>query len=55
MLDVALGIAALVAGGLAVEFFTAAKAPVGYQDEHGFHFGAEARKKADDSQSGNPS
>jgi hypothetical protein len=55
MLEVAISIVAVVAGGLAVDYFTAGKGRFGYQDEHGFHVGAEARKSADDPQSGNPS
>jgi hypothetical protein len=33
--------AALLAGGFFVEVFSAATAPLGYQDEKGFHFGPE--------------
>ena len=40
MLDVVLCIVALVAGGLVVELFAAARAPIGYEDEQGFHFGS---------------
>ena len=54
MLDVALSVVALIAGGLILEVFAAAKAPFGYQDKHGFHFGTEARKRASDSQDENP-
>ena len=39
MLDVVLCLAAIVAGGLVVELFAAARAPMGYEDEHGFHLG----------------
>src|SRR5262245_7619830 len=41
---------ALVAAGLVVELFAAATAPLGFQDDGGFHLGQE-----DDSDSGNPS
>ena len=54
MMDVALSIFALVAGGVTLELFTVARAPVGYQDERGFHFGKEAKDRAD-SEAGNPS
>ena len=47
MMDVALTILALVAGGLTLELFTAIKAPLGYQDERGFHFGPEPHGTAD--------
>ena len=52
MLDVALSVVALIAGGLILEAFAAAKAPFGYQDKHGFHFGTQ--KKSFDSQDQNP-
>jgi hypothetical protein len=54
MMDVALSILALVAGGVTLELFAAARAPLGYQDDRGFHFGSETRVTAED-QSGNPS
>ncbi len=54
MMDVALSILALVAGGVTLELFAAARAPLGYQDERGFHFGSEPRV-TEDVQSGNPS
>jgi len=55
MMDVALSILALVAGGVTLELFAAAKTPLGYQDEHDFHFGTEPRSRAEEVQSGNPS
>jgi hypothetical protein len=55
MMDVALCILAVIGGSLTVEAFAAASAPLGYQDEKGFHFGAEAKSNAEDLQSGNPS
>ena len=54
MLDVALSVVALIAGGLILEVFAAAKAPFGYQDKRGFHFGTETQKKSFDSQDENP-
>ena len=46
---------ALVAAGLVVELFAAATAPLGYQDEKGFHLGSEKTGVTDESHSGNPS
>jgi len=46
MLDVLISVVALIAGAITLELFTAAKAPYGYQDERGFHFGPEPRKGA---------
>ena len=54
MLDVALSVLALVLGGLTLELFAAAKAPLGYQDERGFHFGVEKQTNGSDSKTGNP-
>jgi hypothetical protein len=55
MMDVALSILALVAGGVTLELFAAARAPLGYQDDRGFHFGTDPRPKGEEIQSGNPS
>ncbi len=38
-MDIALSILALLAGGLGLGLFAAVRAPVGYQDEKGFHYG----------------
>ena len=46
---------ALVVAGLIVEMIAAARAPLGYQDESGFHFGREQAAKAESSESENPS
>ena len=53
MMDVAISIFALVAGGVTMELFAASRAPLGYQDENGFHLGMEP--KSDELQIGNPS
>ena len=53
MMDIALCILAVIAGGLTLEAFAASKAPLGYQDRAGFHFGAEPRANPDEPQ--NPS
>ena len=55
MIDVTLSILALVAGGVTLELFAAARAPLGYQNEQGFHLGAEQHQPAEDFQSENPS
>jgi hypothetical protein len=55
MIDVTLSILALVAGGVTLELFAAARAPLGYQDDRGFHLGAEQQQPAEDFQSENPS
>ena len=39
MLDIVIGFVAVLAGGLVLELFAATRAPLGYQDEHGFHLG----------------
>jgi hypothetical protein len=48
MIDIALSVLALVAGGLTVEIYAAARAPLGYQDQHGFHLGIEPPHPATD-------
>ena len=48
MIDIALSVLALVAGGLTVEIYAAARAPLGYQDQHGFHLGTEPPHQATD-------
>ena len=40
----------LTAGGLAVGLLVASKAPLGYQDEGGFHYGLQSNRKATDTQ-----
>jgi hypothetical protein len=54
MMDVALSIMALVAGGVTLELFATSRAPLGYQDEKGFHFGPEPRP-SEEANTGNPS
>jgi len=49
MFDVVLSVMALIAGAVILELFTA-KAPLGYQDETGFHFGPEPRNPGAQSQ-----
>jgi hypothetical protein len=38
MIDFALVVLALMAGGVAFAFYATARAPLGYEDERGFHF-----------------
>lgn len=47
--------AALFAGGFFVEVISAATAPMGYQDEVGFHFGREQNTEASAGEIQNPS
>jgi hypothetical protein len=47
--------AALFAAGFFVEVVSAATAPVGYQDENGFHFGSENSAPAEGFEIENPS
>ena len=46
---------ALIAAGVVVELFAAATAPIGYQDESGFHLGSEKTGTVDEIRSENPS
>ncbi len=55
MTAVALGLLALVIGGLVLELYAAARAPLGYQDEQGFHLGTQPPETAKDRESENPS
>ncbi len=48
MMDFALSVLALLAGGFALELYSAAWSPPGYQSEHGSHLGAEAQPCATD-------
>jgi hypothetical protein len=54
MIDVVICLLALVVGGLAVELYAATRAPLGYEDEQGFHLGNEAQKNAAGCQSKPP-
>ena len=42
MIDVVLSVLALFAGGLTLEVYASARAPLGYQDEYGFQLSPEA-------------
>ena len=47
MIDFALVVLALAAGGFAVELYSAAVATLGHQEEHGFELGFEAYHHAE--------
>jgi len=55
MMTVMLILLALIAVGLISELIAVAKAPLGYQDESGFHFGRESAAGAEKSECENPS
>jgi hypothetical protein len=55
MIDVALSILALIAGGLTLELFAAARPPLAYQEQRGFNFHTEALDTVEELQIGNPS
>jgi len=55
MIDVGLSVLALLAGCVSLELYAAARAPLGYQDEQGFHLGVEARNCAENCPSEQPS
>ena len=55
MIDVALSILALIAGGLTLELFTASRPSLRYQQEHGYHLAVKSFDSAEEFQSGNPS
>jgi hypothetical protein len=45
MMAIALIVMGLVLAALGVVFFVAARAPQGYQDESGFHFGPDVHER----------
>ena len=55
MIDVALSILALIAGGLTLELFGAGWPPLGAQHQRGFKLAAHPVEVAEEFQSGNPS
>ena len=55
MLDVLLIVLGLFAACLVTELFSAAAAPLGYQDESGFRFGTEPNLHSGSVESENPS
>jgi hypothetical protein len=55
MIDVALSILALIAGGLTLELFAAARPQLGHQEDQRFNFRTEALDTVEELQIGNPS
>jgi len=55
MIDVALSILALIAGGLTLELFAAAWPPLGHNEERAFNFRTYALDTVEEMQTGNPS
>ena len=55
MIDVALSILALIAGGLTLELFAAAWPPLAYNEQRGFNFRNKALDTVEEMQIGNPS
>lgn len=55
MMTVMLILLGLIAVGLIAELIAVARAPLGYQDESGFHFGRESAAGAEKSGCENPS
>ncbi len=55
MTDVALSILALIAGGLSLELFAAARPQLGHQDERGFSLRVQGPEALEEFQAGNPS
>jgi len=55
MMTVILILSASVAVGLITELIAAARAPFGYQDESGFHFGQEGLTNTEKSGAARPS
>jgi hypothetical protein len=55
MMTFLLIVLALAAAGLLTELIAASTAPLGYQDENGFHLGAEHTAETNEFERGNPS
>ncbi|HVV71061.1 MAG TPA: hypothetical protein VHI52_06105 [Verrucomicrobiae bacterium] len=55
MMDIALSILALIAGGLALELFAAARPALEFREHRGFHVVVDPAEIADELQIGNPS
>jgi len=48
MLQIGLTFLGLLAGGLTYALYAASRAPVGYEDATGFHYGPEAQTRTED-------
>jgi hypothetical protein len=55
MIDVALSILALIAGGLTLELFAAAWPPLSHLEERGYNFHSKSIESIEELQIGNPS
>lgn len=55
MIDVALSILALIAGGLSLELFAATWPPLGHAEERGYKYPGKALETVEELQIGNPS
>ena len=44
MIDILITVLGLTAGGIGFSFYVASRAPMGYEDEDGFHLGPEPVK-----------
>ncbi len=55
MMDMALSLLALIAGGLALELFTVSQAALKYGERQGFPLTVDAVDTAEELQAGNPS
>jgi hypothetical protein len=55
MIDVALSILALIAGGLTLELFAAAWPPLNHLEERGYNFHSKSIESIEELQIGNPS
>ncbi len=54
MTDVAMALLAVLASCVSLEVYVAIRAPLGYQDEQGFHLGIEAQTRAEPDSSEQP-
>jgi hypothetical protein len=55
MMDIALSILALIAGGLALELFTSTRPPLSYPEPRGFRVTVNTVEAVEELQIGNPS
>ena len=55
MMDIALSILALIAGGLTLELFTSTRPPLSYPESRSFHVAVKTVEAVEELQIGNPS
>jgi hypothetical protein len=48
MIDILITVLALTAGGIGFSFYVASRAPMGYEDEEGFHLGPEPVRQVEE-------